>query len=88
MPTKTKDQKDTRLGSRPNGRMVPTRIDLPQDARQQIVQLLNKQLADTFDLFSMTKQAHWNVKGPDFYQLHELYDDLAEQLLGHVDMIA
>jgi starvation-inducible DNA-binding protein len=88
MLTKSKVQKDTKQDSRHNGRMVPTHIDLPEDARQQMVQLLNEQLADTFDLFSQTKQAHWNVKGPDFYQLHELYDELAEQLLGYVDMIA
>lgn len=65
-----------------------TRIDLEADVRQEMVDLLNKQLADTFDLFSQTKQAHWNVKGPQFYQLHELYDELAAELLGYVDMIA
>jgi starvation-inducible DNA-binding protein len=53
-----------------------------------MIQLLNAQLADTFDLFSQTKQAHWNVKGPQFYQLHELYDELAEQLLADTDLIA
>jgi starvation-inducible DNA-binding protein len=68
--------------------MAATHHDLPEEARQQMVQLCNEQLADTFDLFSQTKQAHWNVKGPQFYQLHELYDELAEQLLGHVDLIA
>lgn len=69
-------------------RMVDTRNDLPAETRQRIVQLCNEQLADIFDLFSQTKQAHWNVKGAQFYQLHELYDDLAETLLGHVDLIA
>lgn len=69
-------------------RLVPTHHDLPEEARQRMVQLLNEQLADMFDLFSQTKQAHWNVKGPDFYQLHELYDELAGQLLAHVDLIA
>ncbi len=53
-----------------------------------MISLLNSQLAELFDLFSQTKQAHWNVKGPNFYQLHELYDDLAEQLLSHIDKIA
>jgi starvation-inducible DNA-binding protein len=53
-----------------------------------MVALLNQQLADTFDLLSQTKQAHWNVKGPDFYQLHELFDNLAGELLGQVDEIA
>lgn len=80
MVTKTKAKQGTRL--------VETQHDLPEDARQEMVQLLNEQLADTFDLFSQTKQAHWNVKGPQFFQLHELYDDLAGELLGFTDQIA
>lgn len=84
MATKTKAHEN----SRPAIRMIKTHHDLPKETREEMVQLLNQQLADTFDLFSQTKQAHWNVKGPEFYQLHELYDELAEQLLGYADMIA
>jgi starvation-inducible DNA-binding protein len=84
MATQKKNSKGTRAGTR----LVETRNDLPADTRQLIVQLCNEQLADTFDLFSQTKQAHWNVKGPQFYHLHELYDELAESLLSHVDLIA
>ncbi len=68
--------------------MVKTSIDLPAARREQLVGLLNQQLADTFDLMSQTKEAHWNVKGPNFYQLHELFDDLAATLLPHIDSIA
>ena len=68
--------------------LFPTRIDLPPDKREGLVALLNQQLADTFDLYSQTKQAHWNVKGSEFYQLHKLFDELAEQLLEFVDVIA
>jgi starvation-inducible DNA-binding protein len=68
--------------------MFSTRIDLPPDKREQLVALLNQQLADTFDLYSQTKQAHWNVKGAQFYQLHELFDELAAQVLEYVDLIA
>ena len=57
----------------------PTRIDLPGEARQSIIKLLNQQLADTFDLQSQVKQAHWNVKGPTFIALHEFFDKLAEE---------
>ena len=69
-------------------KMHKTSIDLDAETRQQIVALLNQQLADTFDLYSQTKQAHWNVKGPQFIQLHELFDKLAAELLDHVDTIA
>ena len=69
-------------------RKFSTSIDLAPDTRERMIDLLNQQLADTFDLMSQTKEAHWNVKGPQFYQLHELYDELAAELLGWVDMIA
>lgn len=69
-------------------KVFSSHIDLPLDTRQKMITMLNQQMADTFDLFSQTKQAHWNVKGPQFIQLHELYDELAAELLGFVDMIA
>jgi starvation-inducible DNA-binding protein len=68
--------------------MFSTRNDLAREARVKMISLLNQQLADTFDLYSQTKQAHWNVKGGQFFQLHELFDKLAEELLGYVDLIA
>ena len=66
----------------------PTRIDLAAEVRGSMIALLNQQLAATFDLYSQTKQAHWNVKGAQFYPLHELFDSLAEELEGYVDLIA
>ncbi len=71
-----------------NKKTFSTQNDLPAETRKKMVDLLNRQLADTFDLFSQTKQAHWNVKGAQFYQLHELYDALAAELLAYVDLIA
>ena len=53
-----------------------------------MVKLLNQQLADSADLHSQIKQAHWNVKGMHFMQLHLLFDKLAEEMDGWVDMIA
>lgn len=69
-------------------RTFPTRIDIPADAREALVDLLNARLADAFDLYSQLKQAHWNVKGSDFIQLHDLYDTVAADVLEHVDLIA
>lgn len=65
-----------------------TRIDIPEGARGKLVDLLNRQLADTTDLFTQMKYAHWNVKGTDFIQLHLLFDDVATNLLGFSDLIA
>ena len=65
-----------------------TRVDLDEKVRADMAELLNARLADVFDLYSQTKQAHWNVKGPQFIALHELFDDLAGELLDYADMIA
>ena len=69
-------------------RMFETRNDLDQASREKLVALLNNRLADTFDLYSQLKQAHWSVRGSDFIQLHELYDTIAESVLGFVDELA
>jgi starvation-inducible DNA-binding protein len=69
-------------------RTFSTRIEIADSTRDEIVELLNARLADTFDLYSQLKQAHWNVKGSDFIQLHELYDLVAESVLEYVDKIA
>ncbi|HSM84378.1 MAG TPA: DNA starvation/stationary phase protection protein Dps [Nodosilinea sp.] len=69
-------------------RFYPTRIDMPAQVRSQVCELLNQTLAATLDLKTQTKQAHWNVKGMDFLQLHELFDELAGELEGYVDMVA
>lgn len=65
-----------------------TRIDLAPEIRNRSVKLCNQLLADLMDLHSQVKHAHWNVKGPQFYQLHELYDELAEKLLAYGDEVA
>lgn len=69
-------------------RMFETRNDLEAEVRQQMIELCNRQLAATFDLYSQDKHAHWNVKGRDFFQLHELFDTLAAEVLPFVDEIA
>lgn len=65
-----------------------TRIDIAPAARKDLVALLNRQLADTFDLYSQVKEAHWNVKGANFIALHELFDRLAADLLPFADDLA
>jgi starvation-inducible DNA-binding protein len=65
-----------------------TKIDLSKDTREKLITLLNARLADASDLKSQTKQAHWNVKGMSFIALHELSDEIAAAVEGHVDLIA
>lgn len=65
-----------------------THIDIPPARRAPLVALLNQQLADTLDLFTQIKQAHWNVKGMHFIALHELFDKLAEEAEDYTDDLA
>ncbi len=68
--------------------MYDTRNDLPASVRTPMVTLLNSRLADAIDLGTQAKQAHWNVKGPNFIALHELFDQIAEHIEDHVDTLA
>jgi starvation-inducible DNA-binding protein len=61
---------------------------LPDDAKKTLVDTLNVALATTNDLHSQVKQAHWNIKGPQFFARHELFDTMAGRLRGFADSIA
>lgn len=76
MPTRTK------------ARMFETRIDLPAKKRSELVDLLNQTLADITDLSSQVHVAHWNVKGPEFFQLHQLFEELYNELNAFTDEVA
>ena len=69
-------------------RAFKTSVDIPADSRTRIDRILNQHLADSFDLMSQVKQAHWNVKGSDFWQLHKLFDEVAERAAEWVDEFA
>ena len=68
--------------------MFKTKNDLSEAVRTKVIQLLNERLADCIDLQTQTKQAHWNVKGPNFIALHELFDKINEAVEDYVDEIA
>src|ERR1700730_7488826 len=68
--------------------MFKTKNDVPEATRAKVVELLNARLADCIDLQTQTKQAHWNVKGPSFIALHELFDKVNEAVDGYLDDIA
>ncbi len=65
-----------------------TRIDLAEGPRREMIGILNAQLADGIHLALAAKQAHWNVKGPHFVPLHELFDKLYDQASGWTDDLA
>ncbi len=68
--------------------MYETKNDLQIKVRTTIISLLQDRLADCIDLTNQGKQAHWNVKGPSFFALHELFDKVSEETEEYVDLIA
>ena len=68
--------------------LYETENDLPKAVRTELTTLINERLADAIDLQMQLKQAHWNVKGPQFIGLHKLFDEIAEQVEDYVDQIA
>ena len=68
--------------------MYPTKNNLPEKVRIQITTFLQERLVDSIDLSLQAKQAHWNVKGPSFMALHELFDKVSEAAEGYSDLIA
>jgi starvation-inducible DNA-binding protein len=68
--------------------MFKTKNDLSDTIRAKAIELLNARLADAIDLQTQTKQAHWNVKGPHFIGLHELFDKINEDVEDYVDDLA
>ena len=65
-----------------------TRNDLSANAKSASIGVLNARLADAIDLALLTKQAHWNIKGPNFIALHEMIDGFRTEVDEHVDTMA
>lgn len=66
----------------------PSHVDVPEEDRTKLINGLNKSLATSLDLYSQVKQAHWNIKGPQFFARHELFDKLATRVLEWADEFA
>lgn len=65
-----------------------TQNDIDKATREKVVEILAARLSDAVDLMLQTKYAHWNVKGASFIALHELFDEVAERVEEHCDLIA
>jgi starvation-inducible DNA-binding protein len=68
--------------------MQSTHNTLPEPIRRQSIELLNKHLAAAVDLYGQVKQAHWNVRGPGFIAIHELFDKVSEAVEDFSDQLA
>jgi starvation-inducible DNA-binding protein len=68
--------------------MYKTKIDIAEKTRRAVISILNQRLADAIDLQTQVKHAHWNVKGPNFIALHELFDKISDLVIAQIDEIA
>ncbi len=68
--------------------MQKTHNTLTENIRGQSIELLNKHLAAAIDLHGQLKLAHWNVRGPAFIAIHELFDKVAAKVEEFSDMFA
>jgi starvation-inducible DNA-binding protein len=68
--------------------MHQTKTDLRPNTRNVAIELLNARLADVIDVALLTKQAHWNLKGPRFIGIHEMLDGCRTQIDDDVDTMA
>jgi starvation-inducible DNA-binding protein len=66
----------------------PSHINLPREARAELIELLNTCLATSIDLHWQVKQAHWNIRGKDFISRHELFDEVADHVRKQADEFA
>jgi starvation-inducible DNA-binding protein len=70
------------------GRTHETRNDVPDNAKQASIAILQACLVDAVDLYNATRQAHWNVKGPHFGALHRLFEEFYTGLADGADDLA
>lgn len=72
--------------------MTPAKVNRPLDGkkpvRAEIIKNLNTALATNLDLYMVAKQAHWNVKGPNFQGLHALFDTVSDAAREYADLVA
>jgi starvation-inducible DNA-binding protein len=68
--------------------MMEFNVGLNEQSRQAISDGLYRVLADTYAIYLKTQNFHWNVRGPEFYSLHLLFEKQYEELADAVDEIA
>lgn len=66
----------------------PTALEFDKAVQEESIRILNKYLTDFLNLALITKQAHWNMRGPNFIAVHEMLDPFNEKLLEYADTFA
>ena len=67
---------------------MDAQIGLDSTTRHRVIETLQRLLADEIALYLKTRNFHWNVEGPEFYQLHKLFEAQYTQLDEAMDEVA
>ncbi len=76
------------LATKVKSQIMMNKNNLDMEVKSKVINILQKTLSASIDLQSHAKQAHWNVKGSDFYSLHLLFDQVYTEITPFVDEIA
>ena len=74
--------------SNKNVKQVPINIGISEVDRKKIADGLSQLLADSYTLYLMTHNFHWNVTGPQFNSLHNMFMDQYTEQWEALDDIA
>ena len=88
MPAKKNRDSAPGPATKINSKMYKTRVALSDEQKTKTVAVLQERLGDALDMYSQAKFAHWNVKGVNFYQLHLVFDSVADAVFPQIDQIA
>src|SRR5258708_32517535 len=67
---------------------MKAKIGIKEESQSEIAHELAKLLADEFVLYTKTRNAHWNVEGPDFYNKHKFFEDQFNAIDEILDEVA
>jgi len=63
-------------------------IDIKDSYLKEVASILNTLLADEYLLYTKTRNAHWNIEGPHFIELHKFFESQYEEIDEIIDEVA
>lgn len=67
---------------------MKTSIGIKEKDTKAVAKILNALLADEHVLYVKSRNAHWNIEGPDFHAQHLFFETIYNELSELIDEIA